>query len=246
VPLRSGLNTLGRALSEPTGFEPQTARRSFCLATPDLFDVLAIPRLLERIGLEAPGVDITCISIDASRLSDRLETGEIDAAIVPQVEEIRPVTGQPQASGLVRRTLFRDRHVCLMRGDHPHGRAAARGKLSLATFAELSHMVVSPQGSGPGIVDRMLEQRGLRRRVALRIPHFYSALAILANCDLVLTAPTGLALLAARDRRIISFEPPLRLPNHNGQLLWHERWTNDPGHNWLRGLLIEIGREILR
>jgi DNA-binding transcriptional LysR family regulator len=89
VPLRSGLVTLGRALAEPTSFDPAQARRAFCIASPDLFDVLAVPRLLERIRSEAPGVDLSVVPVNDRRLPERLETGEIDVAVVPEIEGLR-------------------------------------------------------------------------------------------------------------------------------------------------------------
>jgi DNA-binding transcriptional LysR family regulator len=240
VPLRSGLMTLGRALAQPSVFEPATARRAFCLATPDLFDVLAIPLLLERIRRDAPGVDIAIVPLDEPRLADRLETGEVDAAIAPQIEDL---PSEPASvSGLVRRRLFRDRFICFIRADHPAVRRKRR--LSLASYAALSHALVSPRGEGPGLVDRILEQQGLTRRVALRLPHFYSALAIVAKSDLILTAPAGLALLVPGGLKVLALPPPLRLPQHSVNLLWHERFTKDPGHGWLRSLIVDVAAQL--
>lgn len=105
VPLRSGLVTLGRALSEPSEFDPAGARRAFCIASPDLFDVLVIPPLLERIGKEAPGVDIRVIPIDERRLPEQLETGEVDVAITPLIERTGDGRVDDDAPGLLRRTL---------------------------------------------------------------------------------------------------------------------------------------------
>jgi len=248
VPLRSGLMTLGRALAQPSAFEPRTARRSFRIASPDLFDVLVIPKLLERIRKVAPGVDISILPMDDRRLADQLETGEIDTAIVPQMDDPRFQRLQLTAPGLVRRTLFRDRFVCLMRADHPALQDAGkqkRGKrrkpgertLSLETYAGLSHLLLSPSGSGPGVVDELLADRGLSRRIALRIPAFYSALLIVARSDLIMTAPAALARLAPPGASVVALPAPLPLPTHSVNLVWHERFTKDAGHEWLRGLL---------
>jgi DNA-binding transcriptional LysR family regulator len=249
VPLRSGLVTLGRALAQPSGFEPRSSRRAYSIASPDLFDVLAIPLLLERMRDEAPGVDITIAPVDSRLFADRLETGELDVAIIPHAEEVREVMPEVTAPGLVRRMLFRDQYSCLIRRDHPALRSSRRkaGKaampaLTLPAYAALDHLLISPRGQGPGLIDRLLEQHGLTRRVALRIPHFYSALAILAKTDLILTAPSALARVARSDHGLIAFAPPLRVPGHSIQLLWHERFTLDPGHAWLRDLLTECAK----
>jgi DNA-binding transcriptional LysR family regulator len=238
MPLRSGLTTLGRALTQPARFEPATSRRAFRLATPDLFDVLVIPPLLERIRDIAPGVDIAVLPANPRTQDGRLETGELDLAIVPRMEPTGSEQSEPSAAGLVRRRLFRDRFICIMRAGHP----AARRPLSLKPYAALSHALVSPSGEGRGMIDELLAQRGLERRIALRVPAFYSALAIVAKSDLILTAPAGLAEVAPAEFRIVTRELPLRMPRHSINLVWHERFSQDPGHEWLRGLLTEVAR----
>jgi DNA-binding transcriptional LysR family regulator len=91
-------------------------------------------------------------------------------------------------------------------------------------------------------VDEALREHGLERRIALRVPDFYSALAIIARSDLILTAPSALARLIPRDFNVISLPPPLRLPGHSINLIWHERFTKDPSHAWLRSIVATIAK----
>lgn len=263
-PLPSGLVLLGRALLTSIEFEPATARRAFCLATLDLFDVLVMPPLLARVRADAPSVDLKLVpgpglSVSAT-LSAQLETGEVDIAIVPRFDSTwsrhasatlhRPpkVAPEPAAPGIVQKTLFRDGFTCLLRADHPAlSQKATRGgagrqELSLETYLMLSHALVSPRGDAVGAVDEALEKRGLRRRIALSVPQFTSALAIVAKSDLVLTAPAALARVASAEQGVVALPPPLALPEHSVQMMWHERVSNDPGHRWLRGLVSDAAR----
>lgn len=237
MPLRSGLLALGRALSEPAVFEPATARRTFVLAGPDLFDALALPPLLGRLRSEAPGVDLTVTSLEPRRMLERLESGEVDVAVVPRLDGAPLDDGGP----LLRRTLLRDGFACYLRAGHP-ALGKRRPRLDLATYVGLSHAMVSPSGSGPGVVDQALEARGLVRRVALRMPHFATALSVVASSDLVLTAPASLIRTAPSGLPVVTMPAPLTLPDHHVDLLWHERYTSDVGHRWLRELLVEITR----
>lgn len=238
VPLRSGLRTLGRALTTRGEFEPSTAERSFTLATPDLFDVLMVPPLLARVRREAKGIELNLVAHGAAGLTARLETGELDFAVVPRVDASRAAPPQPPAQGLLQRTLFRDGYVCLLRKGHP---ALRQGKLTLERYLALSHALVAPRGEGLGQVDEALQALGRRRTIALRMPHFFAALAVVARSDLVLTAPSALA--AVGDPGVRAVAAPLALPRHSVNLLWHERFDNDPAQRWLRGLLIEVARE---
>lgn len=244
VPLRSGLVTIHRALSDAPSFDAATAQRSFRITSPDLFDVLMLPPMLERIRADAPAVDLTVMTVMTSGLAESLQTGELDVAVLPRFHERRSAPDQgPTASGLVRRTLFRDRFVVLVRADHSvlHTKSGRpRKKLSLPAYLELSHAMVSPGGSGSGPVDRALTSRGAQRRVGLRLPSFAAALAIVARSDLALTTPTGLARVAPPDPGIAILPPPLPLPEHSIDLVWHERFSNDPGHVWLRELMADV------
>jgi len=248
LPLRSGLVSVDRALARAERFDPRTARRKFRLATPDLFDLLAVPLLLEAIREEAPGVDLVVAPLDA-RLADALETGELDLCVVPRVDAFPSGAPELDGSGHVRRVLFRDGFSCFCRSDHPalgekRGRRAAKSSgaesLSIETYAALSHVLVSPRGEGPGLVDELLAKQGLSRRIALRIPHFFSALSIIEKSDLILTGPTALSELLPSRAKITVLPAPLRLPDHAIQLLWHERYSNEPGHAWLREVMIQV------
>jgi DNA-binding transcriptional LysR family regulator len=254
LPLRSGLVSVDRALARAEQFDPRTARRKFRLATPDLFDLLAIPPLLEAIREQAPGVDLVVAPLDA-RLSDALETGEVDLCVAPRVDDFPGGAPELDGAGLVRRVLFRDSFSCFCRADHPAlgekrarrgGKPGAPEPLSVEVYAALSHVLVSPRGEGPGLVDELLAKQGLSRRVALRIPHFFSALAIVEKSDLILTAPTSLGLLLPSRSKVVALPAPLRLPSHAIALLWHERFSNEPGHAWLRDVMVDVTQRFAR
>jgi len=253
VPLRGGLVSIDRALAGGVAFDPLTARRTFRLSSPDLFDVLAIPLLLERLRTAAPGVDVVVAVLDERRRAASLETGEVDLVVSPQVDETKGAAGELDGAGFLRRVLVRDGFSCFLRGDHPalgtkRGRAAAKGKkaappaLSVEAYAGLSHAIVSPRGEGPSFVDGLLAKQGLSRRVALRVPHFFSALAIVEKSDLVLTAPSALVRLLSPSSPVVAIAPPLRLPRHALHMIWHERFSNDPGHAWLRQVLFDVSQ----
>lgn len=232
TPLRAALVDLNRALAQPPAFTPATAARTFRLATPDLFDVLLLPQLLARLQVEAPGIDLDVGPYGRAPLAERLATGTLDLAIVPVQR------GAPAPSGdsaLVRRTLFHDHFRCFLRGDHP---ALAR-PWDTETWLSLRHLLISPEGRGDGVVDHVLAAEGRRRRVGLRIRTFSAAPALVAQTDLVLTAPASMARVA-RALGIVDLPPPVALPGHGVAMVWHRRFGDDPALRWFRELLQEI------
>ena len=236
VPLRSGLVSLARTLAEPQAFAPKHASRTFRIASPDLFDALVLPTLLQRLGRDAPGVDLAVLPMP-QRLSDSLETGDVDLVIYPVLLGPDPFDlGIQVDAELQTRTLFRDSFRCFMRSDHP---ALESRRFTLKAYTRLKHILVSPGGAGPGVVDRVLDARGLQRRIALRVPHFATALEVLAQSDLILTAPSSLSQCTAAST--LAFRTaPLDIPEHAVTMIWHPRFTEDPAHRWLRELMVDV------
>lgn len=226
-PLHAALVALARVVEAPGGFDPAHARRRFRVCTPDLFDLLVLPPLLEQLRASAPEVDLALVPAGHPRLAAALGTGEIDLGVVP-VAQWAP--GLDPAAGLVRKTIFEDGYRCFVRRDHP---ATRRGRLGLKAYARLPHLLVSPTGQGGGLVDPLLEARGLRRRVALRVPGFAIAARLVADTDLVLTAPASLERVVD-PARVRSLPCPLEVEVHGIAMVWHERFGKDPAHVWLR------------
>ncbi|MFK7927635.1 MAG: LysR family transcriptional regulator, partial [Myxococcota bacterium] len=224
VPLRAGLTSLGRVLSSPSTFDPATANRAFCIAGPDLFSALVLPNLLTHLRLNAPGVDLQILPTGRPSLGDDLETGQVDLC-VQAVPEVGPAVPALPAVGMVRRTLFHDGFSCFVRREHP---ITSEGPLSVQRYAALPHILVSPSGQGAGPVDLVLAKHGLQRRIALRVPHFSTALTALRHSDLVLTASSALTELVGEEITVV--EPPAKTPRHGIALVWHERWSADAGH----------------
>jgi DNA-binding transcriptional LysR family regulator len=237
VPLRGALVSLARTLAEPAAFEPEHASLTFRIVSPDLFDTLFLPALLKRLGRVAPLVDLAVVPTP-TRLSDGLETGDIDLAIFPVLLDPQPFDlGTQVHAELQSRTLFRDSFRCFVRRGHPA--TTGRRRLTLKTFTGLNHVLVSPGGEGPGLVDRILDAQGLQRRIALRVPHFATALEVLAQSDLVLTAPASLSRCSTAST-LASRPAPLEIPEHAITMIWHPRFSEDPAHRWLRERMIDV------
>ncbi|MEM8608091.1 MAG: LysR family transcriptional regulator [Myxococcota bacterium] len=236
VPLRSGLVSLARTVADPRPFEPSETQRTFRVVSPDLFDTLVLPALLQRLEVEAPGVDLSVVPTP-TRLADGLETGDVDLAIHPVLLGDKPFPlGTQVDAELQRRTLFKDTFRCFVRAGHP---ALSSGLLSVESYVASRHVLVSPLGEGPGAVDGFLQADGHERRVALRVPHFATALEVVAQSDLVLTGPASLAQTASA-AGVVSCPLPLEVPPHAITMMWHLRFTEDPAHRWFRDAFVDV------
>jgi DNA-binding transcriptional LysR family regulator len=107
---------------------------------------------------------------------------------------------------LYEQKLFTQSYLSAVRSDHP----CAHQPLTLDRFLELRHILISLSEDTVGPVDKALDERGLRRNIAVSVPYFHIALALVAASDLIATIPERLART------------------------WHERTHATEEHRWLR------------
>ena len=142
-------------------FVPATARRDVRFAVPDDLEFVLVPRLLDRLADEAPGVRMIVRPSDFRTLLDRVDAGDADLAL-----------SATPAGGIDRR--FRTRHL----HDEPfavlYDRAALgrTGPLDLDAWTSAPHALLTNSGELHGAVDDALAAIGRERRVLIGLSHF--------------------------------------------------------------------------
>ncbi|TFY85355.1 LysR family transcriptional regulator [Pseudomonas nabeulensis] len=212
-------------LLQPQAFDPLTATMTVSLASTDYaLRAVVVPFLL-ALRTQAPNIRVAVQPVDVQQLPAQLDRGDIDLALV---------TPQSTPPGLHDTTLFNERYVCVMRAEHPD---AQGGALSLERFCALDHVLVSSSGGAfAGVTDQALARVGRSRRVMLSVTSFLVLPEILRSSDLIAVVPRR---LASHAQGLVVLEPPLEIPGFCKTLAWHERTHHDPGHRWLRTLLID-------
>ncbi len=219
-PLQRLLRDLDGLVREHTSFDPATASETVRLGGTDYVHAVVSSGLLARLSGRAPGIRMALMPFDAERVWQELETGRLDAAIVTTFV----VLNQAKA-----RFLLREDFVLVQRKGHPRGPTPP----DLSEFCALDHILVSPEGGGFfGAIDRALDGMGRARRVAVSLPSFLLAPAVLGQSDLVCVFPRRLALDHAQSLDLLPL--PFAVPGFDLQLVWHPRRHHDPAHVWLR------------
>ena len=227
-PLETLLHQTQALYAERGSFDPARLTRTFTLATVDYSEALFLPELLQCMAREAPqaGINQRYVGSDPEAM---VQQGDLDLAVLVSYREL---------SGLMTKTLFTDELICVVREEHPRLRCDA--DLTLDTFVNESHLLISPRGKPGSYVDNHLKQLGLRRHVAATSSYFLSAPFAITKTDHILTMPRRLA------RRLIdegwplrALTPPIELPTFRMVLLFHQRMQNDPANRWLRELIEE-------
>ncbi|MGB0683860.1 MAG: LysR family transcriptional regulator [Magnetovibrionaceae bacterium] len=224
-PVRDAIDRLSLVF-QPVVFDPATAKDRFRIMAPDYLAQMILPKVLARVFQLAPG-----IRIEMEHLSDRaiaeLNAGDIDLGF-------GVIDQGPQLDNVRAQALIQDRSVCLMRKGHP----LAEEAMTLEGFAAASHALLSVTGKGGGRIDALLKNNGLSRQIALRVTHFLTVSAVLSSTDLVMTVPELLAREVMTDHLVLVELPDeLTMPPFTISQIWHERFTADPAHQWLRRIV---------
>lgn len=225
APLAAALGAV-RALVVPPVFDPATATGAARILAPDFDAAALVPPLLAALRTAAPGLDVALLP----------RRGDALAALAADDADLALGVYANAPAGFRRQRLYDDTMVCLLRRGHP---ALAR-PLTPARFAALHHALVTISGEGGGVVDTVLAQRGLARRVVLRLPSFLAAPLVVARSDLVVTMPRRVATEFAAIAPLVLVEPPLPIPRFTVSQVWHERQHADPRHAFLRATIAAV------
>nr|WP_315236353.1 LysR family transcriptional regulator [uncultured Albidiferax sp.] len=223
------VETISTEILQQASFDPERAERSFTVLTPDIGEIAFLPGVLRRLRQEAPAVRLHAVSMPRKAAAEALESGlaELAVGFFPDLHK----------AGFFQQGLFKTSYACI---------ACASNKeigvrLTMKQFLSAKHVVVRPDGR-EHTFDRLLEEKGHRRRVMLELSHFMSLLAILPGSDLIATVPEDIATAVGRHIQLQRIELPLRPPVIDVQQFWHRRMQHDPANKWLRGVFYAVNR----
>jgi DNA-binding transcriptional LysR family regulator len=231
TPVADILDRARQVMANAEGFDPRKSVRRFVIGAPDAVTAVILPTLLAELRRDAPGIDLGVRNLVGQFEASLRELDErsLDAALLP-IENI--------PARFVTRTLFEDEgFVIVRRVGHPIGK-----RLTLARYCAAPHVLISVSGDPHGMVDRILEKRGLSRRVMLTVSNFMQALAVVAESDLVAAMPRRFAARYAARYRLVIAEPPIPLMNAPVLAIAPQVATMDGGLTWLLGVLERAGR----
>jgi len=227
--VRQVVQAIESQILQPATFDPAQAERSFTVLTPDIGEVAFLPRVLQQLHQQAPGVRLHALSKSRADAAQALEKGDADLAVgfFPDL----------QKPGYYQQGLFMSTYVCITAADNAH----VGESLTLKQYLAARHVVVRPDGR-EHLLDRFLEDKGWHRYVTLELCHFMSLLALLPDSDLIATVPQDIATVVGRHIALREVALPFRPPQLRIRQHWHGRMHNDCANRWLRSLFYVTNR----
>ena len=225
------------AIAEP--FDPATSARRFTLGAPDGISAVSLPPLLAELRQRAPGVDLSLrqlLPVPGETSAERawrnvfadLDGRALDVAVIPSA---------PVARRFQSRLLYEEKFVVAMRARH---RFAADPTLD--RYCDMRHVLVSLSGDAEGFVDKALARRRRSRRIALTVPSFMFALAVIAETDLIAALPNKFVAMHGPRFGVVAVESPLSLPSYRISAIAAKSALLDSGVAWLFEVLADERR----
>ncbi|MEV0406599.1 LysR family transcriptional regulator [Actinoallomurus sp. NPDC050550] len=224
--VRALLEGAAELVTDATGSEPRTWRRSFAVRINDGLAPVLVPRLIGRITAEAPGVSLRLVAQN-TKDPDALRDGSVDLDIA---------VADPPAPDVYTQTLFADHFVAVVSAQSTLGRAR---RLTVAQLCRYPHISVSRKGRARGPLDDTLETLGRTRRVVAVVPTYAAASLLALEDDVIVLIPRVMARhLVDRGVPVRWHEVPLDLPRVTVDQRWHRRLDSDRPSQWLRGQVV--------
>ncbi|MES2817407.1 MAG: LysR family transcriptional regulator [Pseudomonadota bacterium] len=228
APIRAALQQIETSLKAAEAFDPARSRQRFTLALTDYVELICLPRLLEVLAREAPGVTLEVRHLSPSLPVEALDKGELDL-VLGRFESV--------PTRLARRPWASETLLLTARRGHPLLSEAP----DLATFLELRHLWVHG-GQTRGMVDQWLTEQGLGRDILYTTPNYLQAAHVVASTDLVAVLPSQLARYFARLLALQLQPLPMSLGPFHLELVSLAQRERDPALQWLIAQIMVLGQ----
>ncbi len=219
----------GRKLSRAreASFDISRAEGRFTLATTDYVELLLVPKLLARLGKEAPNLQLSLRPTGGQLPKAELASGGFDAACAGFYRAL--------PDGFFQTKLFKDDFAVGCRKGHTLGKQP----LTRARYFAADHALITLQGD---FKLRGASAKGARpeRRIVYGSSSFTGMAWVLAKSDLLLVAPRKLleAFRAPFDIQVL--ETPVPQPPLELVMTWHALTHHDPVKKWVRTAIKDV------
>lgn len=204
-------------------FDPQTARRSFRIATGEALEIMLLGRVIRAMLMEAPNVDLEIMPLDPAVPARAFDQGA-DLIILPQ---------RMGVSGLPERALMVDNLSCMICDRHP----TVGESLTADEFLALPHVVVSDALWPTAHYTRAARDLLTRRRIQLRTRLYAALPQLLPDTAIVATGSAWLFQHQASMGGLRVVGSPFDLASDVIIAQWPDRDGDDPAIAWLLGHL---------
>ena len=216
-------------------FDPSTSARWFTIGAPDGVSAVFLPQLLAGLRGTAPGIGIGIRQLlpRAGEPSPDKAWHNVFVELDDRVTDIAVVPSDHLPARFHAALLYEEDFVVAVRAGHPFA-----DDPSLDQYCGMRHLVVSLAGDPHGFVDELLASHGRSRHVALTVPNFMFALAVISDSDLVSALPRRFVTMHGARFGVVGIEAPVPLTTFRLHAIAPKVAMMDVGLRWVFDLLV--------
>jgi DNA-binding transcriptional LysR family regulator len=213
-------------------FDPATSSGRIVIATTDYFEITIAPHLLTRLSKEAPKIQISLRPTFGSLPKEQLEDGTYDLAIAGFYKKL--------PEGFYQQRLYTDTFSTAYRKGHP----LIKNGLNSNLFFDLEHAFITLQGDFKDALSQTINGKKKIRNIKYGSSSFTGPAWLVAESNLLLTAPSSLLNKYKKYFPIIIEECPVPTKTIDLQMVWHGLTNQSPLKKWFRQVLKEICQKV--
>jgi LysR family transcriptional regulator, nod-box dependent transcriptional activator len=234
-PVREALLRIQATLGTQPTFDPATVQRTFTLIVSADAILRVMPAVFRRLSREAPGIQCHVEHFSETTLS-RLEYGDADLYLGLNSLRLFGLRAFPETLRII--DLRPVRWVCVVSRDHP----SVGDQITEAQYLALPHVFGWPSGHTIPLEELVRRLMNADIDVRATTQGLLEIPALIAGTELVATLPEHLAVTLEKFAPVKVMPLPFTTPETREVVIWHKRNEPDPGHAWLRDIIIEAAR----
>ena len=225
--IRSILDQIEMVLSSSVTFDPLVSEREFTIGLSEHAALVILPKLASHLQEISSSIRLTIEQASHREAMDMIESGKVELAIghfsvIP--------------NHLKQVLLYEEEFLCAGRIAHP----ALAPELSLDAYLDLKHVRVSSQWAAEGYIDDLLIKSGMQRNINVTVNNYFIVPLVLQNTNAIATEPASFVKIFPKIFDLEIRKPPFDIPPIPVVQVWHERFSGDVGHAWLRKTILRL------
>ncbi|MGD9806043.1 MAG: LysR family transcriptional regulator [Hyphomicrobiaceae bacterium] len=231
-PLQSAVELCRHAFAARNSIAGVTDERTFVVDLPAGFDVVFVPPLLTAIQALGLGTRVWVNSDRAVDALTDLRDGETELALGLEPADAKWIRCTP---------LYDDEFLVCSR----KGLVDRFAPLTQEMYLSSEHIALNwARGLSGSPVDSRMRDLKWNRKVLAALPTLAGCASVVAHSNVLFTIHSRIARILAARFDLQLHPMPFRLAPVTLYQIWHERFDDDPGHQWLRGEFTRIAREL--
>ncbi|MDY6976581.1 MAG: LysR family transcriptional regulator [Pseudomonadota bacterium] len=226
----TSIETLENTLKGKVDFDIGDKPRSVNLGLRDILESIFFPTLIPELVQNTPNITVNSRQVTWPELAPALAAKELDIVIDALVPTSRDIRSQ---------FICEETFVVVCAPTNSY-----LDTPSIENYSAAQHALVTLKDSKLDTVDLALAQHNLHRNIALQCEHYFAAVNVVSQCDLLLTMPARFSKQFSNKFDIETLPLPFEVPPLPVHMYWHKNADEDLVNIWMREKLLEVTNKL--